>query len=101
MAIWDEFPELRDRFQIVAFHDDQVSDFTELDEELTPIVEETWKGRELPFPILLDPSGETLKTYGVRSFPTVVLIDPEGKVVADGSEHRLREILEEMRAGNR
>lgn len=99
MAIWDEYPELRDRFQIVAFHDDQVGDFTELDEKLRPIIEDTWKGRELPFPILLDPSGETLKTYGVRSFPTVVLIDPEGIVVADGSEERLREVLAEIAQG--
>ena len=101
METWDEFAELRHRFQIVAFHDDKVSGFDDLDERLQPIVESQWKGRELPFPILLDPSGETLKAYGVRAFPTVVLIDPEGIVVSDGSEERLREILGEMKEGDR
>jgi hypothetical protein len=97
MEIWDEFEDLRDTFQVVAFHDTKANDFDELDAKLQPIVESRWRGRALPFPILLDSSGETLKTYGVRGFPTTILIDPEGIVVSDGSEKRLRQVLEEMK----
>ena len=43
-----------------------------------------WAGRDLPFPILLDATGETIKQYDVHAFPTTILIDPEGRLVADG-----------------
>ena len=33
------------------------------------------------FPVLLDPSGKLLASYGVRSYPTQVFIDKEGKLV--------------------
>ena len=32
-------------------------------------------------PVLLDPSGKLLASYGVRSYPTQALIDKEGKLV--------------------
>lgn len=32
-------------------------------------------------PVLLDPSGKLLASYGVRSYPTQVFIDKEGKLV--------------------
>ena len=32
-------------------------------------------------PVLLDPSGQLLATYGVRSYPTQAFIDKEGKLV--------------------
>ena len=33
------------------------------------------------FPVLLDPSGKLLASYGVRSYPTQAFIDKEGKLV--------------------
>ena len=33
------------------------------------------------FPVLVDPSGKLLETYGVRSYPTQAFIDGEGKLV--------------------
>ena len=33
------------------------------------------------FPVLIDPSGKLLETYGVRSYPTQAFIDKEGKLV--------------------
>ena len=33
------------------------------------------------FPVLLDPSGQLLASYGVRSYPTQAFIDKEGKLV--------------------
>ena len=32
-------------------------------------------------PVLLDPSGQLLASYGVRSYPTQAFIDKEGKLV--------------------
>ena len=97
VQLWSDFADLRDRFQIVAFHDNTVKDFDELDGKLKPVIERYWKGRELPFPILLDPSKKTLETYGVRSFPTLVLISPDGVVMSGNAEEQLREALESLR----
>ena len=33
------------------------------------------------FPVLVDPSGKLLESYGVRSYPTQAFIDKEGKLV--------------------
>jgi len=71
----------RDRFVILTIHDPQATDFAMLDEKLKPIIRRQWRGRSLPFPILLDTTGETVKDYGVVHWPTVVLLDPEGRVV--------------------
>ena len=59
------------------------------------MIEKRWKGKSLPFPILLDASGATVKSYGIQAFPTLVLIDPEGRVVKGGSEALLAEKLKE------
>jgi len=81
------------RFQILAFHDDSVADFAELDPHLARLQESVWKGQPLPFPILLDASGETIATWGIDSFPTTVLIDPQGKLVGEIGERALEELL--------
>ena len=92
MQIWDEHPEDRDKFVILAFHDKQAADFAELDKKLAPVVRDTWGGRELPFPILLDSTGKTVEAYGIKSWPTTILINPDGKVV-EGEEEVLRQAL--------
>jgi hypothetical protein len=71
----------RDKFEIVAVHDPTAKDFAELDSKLEPIIKNAWRGRPLPFPILLDSTAETIETFGIRGFPTIVLIDPEGRLV--------------------
>ena len=95
MQIWDEHPEDRDKFVVLAFHDKQAENFAQLDEKLKPIVASIWGGRELPFPILLDATGKTVEEYGIRAWPTTILINPEGKVVR-GGEHALRKALPEV-----
>jgi len=95
---FDEHQEAKDRFAILAFHDGSVQDFTELDLKLAPIVAKQWKGRALPFPILLDSSGETIATWGITGFPTTVLIDPEGKLVGAAGEADLEAALAKDKA---
>ena len=84
-----------DRFEIPAFHDASVKDFAELDEHLADVKEKRWKGHDLPFPILLDASGATMKQYGIHAFPTTILIDPEGRLVGEGTESDLAKALEQ------
>lgn len=96
----DDFAALGDRFEILAIHDTSVKSFEELDELLEPYAEEWWDGREFPFPVLLDATGETVKRYGIRAWPTVVLIDPEGRIVDDGTAELLEDVLLDLRAAS-
>lgn len=97
MRFLDEHHDRKDEFVILAFHDDRVASFEELDEKLGPIVEKKWKGRALPFPILLDSTGKTLETWGIEGFPTTVLIDPQGRIVGEAGEEALEKALGEKK----
>ncbi len=81
---WIDFAEDhaadRDKFAILAIHDPKGTDFAMLDDKLGPIIKRSWGGRALPFPILLDTTGRTVKDYAVAYWPTVVILDPEGRV---------------------
>lgn len=83
----------RDRFVILAFHDGSVKNFEDLDKKLDSPRKKYWGGRDLPFPILLDATGQTIKDWGVRAFPTTLLIDPEGKLVGEAGEEELEKKL--------
>ena len=97
VRFFDEHQDRKDEFAILAFHDDSVATLAELDQKLAPIVENRWKGRALPFPILLDSTGETIATWGVSGFPTTVLIDPDGNIVGEASEAELEQALGERK----
>ncbi len=90
---YEENKGARDRFEIIAFHDASAKTFEELDAKLAPIIEEEWKGRTLPFPVLLDSTGETIRKFGVRAFPTVLLVDPEGRLHGRASVGLLKTAL--------
>ena len=92
-ALAEKHPKYAERIALLTFHDDSVADFSELDPELAKLEKNVWKGKPLPFPILLDASGETLATYGIDSFPTTILIDPEGKLVGEVHEAELAELF--------
>jgi hypothetical protein len=86
----------RDKFEIIAFHDGTVKEFKELDEKLKAVKNMYWRDRDLPFPVLLDSTGQTIKDFGVRAFPTTILIDPEGKLVGEAREEQLEAKLPEL-----
>ena len=77
-------------------HDAKAKTFVELDEKLHErgVIEKSWGGRSLPFPTLLDDTGETVRNYSIRAFPTVLLIDPDGTVVKIGGHHEVLAQLE-------
>ena len=97
MELYDEYQDLRDRFAIVTIHDSSVKDFEELDKKLAPIKKKHWKGRDLPFPVLIDDDDKTVKAYDIQWFPTTVLIDPQGRIVPGYGEDLFVAKLKELR----
>lgn len=97
--LYEEYKDLRDDFEIVAFHDASAKTLEEVDAKLKErnIIEERWKGRRLPFPVLIDETRSTIDGWGILAFPTLVLLDPEGKVVKGNAEQLLRQKLDEIR----
>jgi hypothetical protein len=90
---YDEHKGHREKFEIIAFHDATAKDFGDLDKHLPSLREKFWRGRDLPFPILMDSTGQTIKAYDIHSFPTTLLIDPDGKLVGHASEDDLEKKL--------
>ncbi len=93
MQFYDEFEKRRDDFEILALHDPQASSLADLDEKLQETRDEVWGGRQLPFPILMDETGETLERYGINAFPTILVFDTEGRLVRRGDLLTVREHL--------
>jgi hypothetical protein len=83
----------REKFEILAFHDKSAKSFAELDQKLAKVKPAFWQNKDLPFPVLLDAPGTTVKTYGIQGFPTALLIDPEGKLVGEVSPSDLESKL--------
>lgn len=92
--------ELHEKFAdkglaVVGVHvdgDGEVDTAAKLEEKITGIRKELWKGKDLPFPSALTSGkrvgegddrkrGGTAAQYGITSYPTTVLIGPDGKVV--------------------
>ena len=71
----------RDNLVILAFHDPSIGSLAMLDEHLPGLQDKHWKSRPLPFPILLDETGQTVKDWGIWGYPTSVVIDQKGEVV--------------------
>lgn len=94
IALYNQFKDRRADFEILAFHDNTSKTFEELDPKLEKLQSEVWGG-ELPFPILLDKSGATLRTFGINAFPTIIVVDPDGKLVKQGGEHTVLQYLRE------
>jgi hypothetical protein len=100
IKLYQDYDDLRDRFEIVAFHDNSVKSIAEAYEQLksVPVIKETWGVDELPFPVLLDDTPSTIEGWGLRAFPTTVLIDPDGKLMKGRAEGLLEDKLAHLRA---
>jgi hypothetical protein len=64
----------------------------DLKAKLATLVRGKWAGKALPFPVLLDRSGETIKTWGISAYPTTAIINPHGELIR-GDLETLREKL--------
>jgi thiol-disulfide isomerase/thioredoxin len=94
---YDEHAAARDKFEIIAFHDATATDMADMDTKTERTKKNVWRGRDLPFPVLLDsPKGEhgaTVEAFGITSFPTTLLIDPDGKLVGEATLQDLERVL--------
>ncbi len=95
--LYEDHAGERDKFEILAFHDGTVKDFAEMDAKNEHTKKTLWRGRELPFPVLLDAQkgthGATIEAFGINGFPTTILIDPNGKLVGQISPAMLEQKL--------
>jgi hypothetical protein len=98
MRFYDEHAAHRDKFEIVAIcfdHAGEIKSLADLDRHLKPLLEKNaWKGRQLPFPLLLDASLRTCESFGFNDFSGEVLIDPLGRLV-QGDHNTLAEKLKD------
>jgi thiol-disulfide isomerase/thioredoxin len=73
----------RDRFEIVAVHENGVErqiGVEELKTKLLSLEKQKW-GKPLPFPVVLDRTGGIIKTWGICAYPTTAIIDPSGVLI--------------------
>jgi thiol-disulfide isomerase/thioredoxin len=87
----EEMPELirfyeqhsadRSRFEILAVHSADGPSLEGIRTAYDRLVQQTWGGKRLPFPLLFDATGNTQKRWGIDTYPTTLLIDPSGKLV--------------------
>ncbi len=93
---YEEHAADRERFEILSIcvsNGPEIKSSAQFEPWYAPLVEKSWGGKKLPFPILIDGEGKTRTAYGVSGFPTTFLINPEGHLVKWGDHTLLAEKL--------
>jgi len=96
MDFYEKNSHLKDQFEIVGVCIDLSGDLDsieKLDAALESIEKKVWKGKKIPFPIVLDNSFKTWERHGIAGLGTVVLVDPDGRLV-EGDESTLQALLD-------
>jgi AhpC/TSA family len=93
MELYEEHKDHRDKFEILAFHVEYATDFADYDQKMKDVKKNIWHGKDLPFPVLLDATKQTIEAFGISAFPTTILIDPEGKLVGQVNEDEFEKKL--------
>ena len=100
--LYEAHKEQRDAFELIVIHSSSLDTLAAVDEKMAVIkqkerIKPRWRGRDFPFPILLDDQHKTFKAYGVRALPTTILIDPAGKLFrgAVGRGQIIEKLLEQ------
>lgn len=94
----EKYKAQRTRLALLSFHYDRkgTQSLVALEPELARLETELWKTK-LPFPVVVDASGKTIKDWKIEAYPTLLLIDPEGRIMARGEsaiETRLSEAFD-------
>ena len=85
---YNEHESQRKHFEVVSIciqKDGDVKSMDEVNRRLAPIIKYAWDGKDIPFPILLDPTFETWRRYGIPGLGVLLVIDPDGNLV-EGDE---------------
>lgn len=83
-AFYEEHSDQRHQFEILSICDtkhERIRTIAELEPQLSKFLQNTWGGKKLPFPVLLDNESRTANAYGVAYRPNTFLIDPEGNLM--------------------
>lgn len=83
---YEEFESERNKFEVLAFHSFDVHEFKYLDLQMKDIIEKNFKGKKIPFPVVLDSTRKTTNRYHVSAYPTMILINPEGIIENIGND---------------
>ncbi|MCC6738289.1 MAG: redoxin domain-containing protein [Planctomycetia bacterium] len=87
------------RFAVVTVYDPAAKTWDDYDRDVAPLKKGLWSGADLPFPVLLDSTGESWKAWGVEQEPLTALLDPDGNLVREGDYASLGPKLDETGAG--
>jgi hypothetical protein len=96
MDFYEKNARFKSRFEVVGLcidYSGEIGTMTKLDSKVAPIETHAWKGKKIPFPIVLDNSFTSWERYGIPGLGTIVLVDPEGRLI-EGDETTLQKILE-------
>ena len=96
MDFYERNAKSRKRFEVIGVCIDfsgEVDNMSELEKALSSVETHVWKGKKIPFPIVLDNTFNTWERYGIPGLGTVVLVDPDGRIV-EGDESTLQAILD-------
>ncbi len=93
MELYEEHKDHRDKFEILAFHVEYAKDFADYDEKMKDVKKNIWHGKDLPFPVLLDATKQTIEAFGISDYPTTILIDPDGNLVGRVNEEEFEKKL--------
>jgi thiol-disulfide isomerase/thioredoxin len=96
IEFYEKNAKSRDRFEVIGVCIDytgEIDDMSKLDKALSGVETHVWKGKKIPFPIVLDNTFNTWERYGIPGLGTVVLVDPDGRIV-EGDESTLQGILD-------
>ncbi len=96
MEFYERNAKSRERFEVIGLCIDisgEIDDMSKLDKALSGVETQVWKGKKIPFPIVLDNTFNTWERYGIPGLGTVVLVDPDGRIV-EGDESTLQAILD-------
>ena len=95
MKFYEEHQAQRDQFEILSIcidYEGELKALADVDKAIAPIVKNVWGGKQLPFPILFDPTFKTWETFGIDGLGTTILIDRNGNLI-EGDEKTLAEKL--------
>jgi thiol-disulfide isomerase/thioredoxin len=93
----------RDRFELISICselDAKMQTMADFDRKLKPVLKVVWHGKELPFPVLLDNTSQSMENFGTALYGVTVLIDPTGRLV-EGDESTLAAILKKRKENRR
>lgn len=95
-AFYEQHKSSRDMFEVVGVCIDfngNIRSMDQLNAALKPVEKHVWKGKRIPFPVILDSTFASWERFGLPGLGTAVLIDPAGNLVK-GDESTLAEILQ-------